>query len=94
MYCWICVFIYTHITYIGTIGMLGSISIAVNSLTGPAMLNLPSLYQRSGFIPTTITLALLCILSTLCSFHLANVISLVPGNSNFQKEVWIRYYII
>jgi amino acid permease len=72
---------------IGTIGMLGSIAFAVNSLTGPAMLNLPHLYQKSGFIPTTVTLALLCILSTLCSLHLANVISAVPGNSNFHREV-------
>ena len=35
------------------IGFLGSISIAVNSLTGPAMLCLPDTYQRSGLIPTT-----------------------------------------
>ncbi|VEU36016.1 unnamed protein product [Pseudo-nitzschia multistriata] len=31
------------------IGVLGSVSIAVNSLTGPAMLTLPATYQRSGF---------------------------------------------
>ena len=35
------------------IGVLGSTSIAVNSLTGPAMLCLPDAYQRSGLIPTT-----------------------------------------
>ena len=35
------------------IGFLGSTSIAVNSLTGPAMLCLPDTYQRSGLIPTT-----------------------------------------
>ena len=73
--------------------MLGSVAIAVNSLTGPAMINLPSLYQAAGLIPTTITLAFLCILSNLCALHLANVISLVPGNSHFHKEVCINHSI-
>ena len=81
-------------TLSGTIGMLGSVAIAVNSLTGPAMINLPSLYQTSGFIPTTVTLALLCVLSNLCSLHLANVISLVPGNRHFHKEVTISCIVI
>ena len=35
------------------IGILGSVAIACNSLTGPAMLCLPATYQRSGLIPTT-----------------------------------------
>ena len=35
------------------IDFLGSMAIAVNSLTGPAMLCLPATYQRSGLIPTT-----------------------------------------
>ena len=38
---------------VNRIGVLGSASIAVNSLTGPAMLCLPATYQRSGLIPTT-----------------------------------------
>jgi len=71
----------------GNIGMLGSIAIMVNSLTGPAMLNLPSTFQKSGLIPTTMSLVLLCGLSSLCSSHMANVISKVPGNSKFQKEI-------
>jgi len=70
----------------GNIGMLGSIAIMVNSLTGPAMLNLPSTFQKSGLIPTTMAIVLLCILSSLCSSHTANVISKVPGNFAFQKE--------
>jgi len=71
----------------GNIGMLGSIAIMVNSLTGPAMLNLPSTFQKSGLIPTTMAIVLLCILSSLCSSHTANVISKVPGNFAFQKEI-------
>jgi Transmembrane amino acid transporter protein len=67
--------------------MLGSISIAVNSLTGPAMLSLPATFARSGIIPTIATLLFVCILSALCSLHMANSISKVPGNATFKKEV-------
>jgi hypothetical protein len=73
--------------HIGKIGFLGSMSIAVNSLTGPAMLNIPDTYQRAGLIPTTATVIFVCILSALCCLHMANTISKVPGNSNYKKEV-------
>jgi len=76
-----------HDFHEGTIGMIGSISIAVNSLTGPAMLNLPSIFQKSGLIPTVFTIAFLCILSTLCSLHMADTISKVPGNAHFHQEI-------
>jgi hypothetical protein len=73
--------------HIGQIGYLGSMAIAVNSLTGPAMLNIPATYQRAGLIPTTLTVVFVCILSAVCSLHLANTISKVPGNGNYKKEV-------
>lgn len=75
------------VSHAGSIGMWGSMAIAVNSLTGPAMLDLPATFQRSGLIPTTIALIFVCILSSLCSLHMANTISKVPGNLNFSKEV-------
>jgi hypothetical protein len=71
----------------GSIGWLGSISIAVNSLTGPAMLNLPATFQKSGLIPTLATLVFVCVLSALCSLHMANTISKVPGNEKFERHV-------
>ena len=74
----------------GMIGMLGSIAITVNSLTGPAMLNLPATFQISGLIPTIFTLIMLCVLSALCSLTLSDVISNVPGNNNFRKEVSVN----
>lgn len=73
--------------HVGTIGTLGSVSIAVNSLTGPAMLNLPATFARSGVIPTVATLVFVCALSAFCCLHMANVISKVPENEGFVKEV-------
>jgi hypothetical protein len=62
-------------------------AIAINSLTGPAMLNLPATFARSGIIPTIATLIFVCLLSSECSLHMANTISKVPGNAEFKKEV-------
>lgn len=70
-----------------TIGILGSLSILVNSITGPAMVNLPLTFQRSGVIPTIVTLVFISILSSFCSLHMANTISKVPGNGRFRKEI-------
>jgi amino acid permease len=78
---------FIHSFILGTIGYLGSMSIAVNSLTGPAMLNLPATFSKSGIIPTLATLLFVCILSAMCCLHMANTISKVPQNHNFKKEV-------
>jgi len=71
----------------GGIGYIGSMAIAVNYLVGPAMLNLPATFQKSGFIPTTLVITAVCILSILCSLNLANVVSKIPRNANFEQEV-------
>jgi len=74
--------------HMGSIGYLGSLSIAVNSLTGPAMLNLPATFLRSGIIPTLATLVFVCILAALCCLHMSNTISKVqPNNRNFEQEI-------
>jgi hypothetical protein len=70
-----------------SIGMLGSMAIAVNSLAGPAILQLPATYQEAGIMPTTIALVIVGLLSSFCSLHMANVVSKVPGNRRFDKEV-------
>lgn len=61
-----------------SIGRLGSIAIAVNSLAGPAVLQLPFCYQQSGLIPTTLCLMGVAVLSALACLHTANVVSLMP----------------
>ena len=70
-----------------TIGKLGSYAIAVNSLAGPGILQLPFAYQQAGVIPTTVALLLVGLISALCCMHMANVVSKVPGNANFDKVV-------
>lgn len=71
----------------GEYGTLGSTSIAVNFLTGPAMLEIPALFQKSGLIPTTLCIIIICASSSLGNLHFANAISKLPGNYNFDKQV-------
>ena len=68
-----------------TIGMLGSIAIAVNSLAGPAVLQLPFQFQQSGLIPTILCLLGTAILSAYCCLHTANTVSMMPNNFNFDQ---------
>jgi amino acid permease len=68
-----------------SIGILGSVAIAVNSLAGPAILQLPYQYQQSGIIPTTLCLMFVAILSAFCSLHMANTVSQVPNNQKFDQ---------
>jgi len=72
---------------VNLIGVLGSVSIATNSLAGPAMLCLPATYQRSGLIPTTVAIISVCILSAFCCLHMSNTISKVPNNQNFGLDI-------
>lgn len=69
------------------IGILGSVAIAANSLTGPAMLCLPATYQKAGLIPTTVVIIFVCILSALCCLHMSNTISKLPNNQNFISDI-------
>ncbi len=71
----------------GEYGTLGSMSIAINFLTGPAMLEIPALFQKSGLIPTTLCIFLICASTILGNLHFANAISKLPGNYDFDKEV-------
>lgn len=70
-----------------SIGKLGSYAIAVNALAGPGILQLPFTYQQAGVIPTTFALLVVGLISALCCMHTANVVSKVPGNSNFDKVI-------
>jgi amino acid permease len=51
------------------------------------MLTLPATFARSGIIPTIATLLFVCLLCALCSLHMANTISKLPRNDDFQQEV-------
>jgi amino acid permease len=68
-----------------SIGYLGSCAIAVNSLAGPAILQLPYQYQQSGIIPTTTCLVLVAIFSSLVCLHMAQTIQMIGRNKDYNQ---------
>ena len=71
----------------GEYGTLGSMSLAINFLTGPAMLEIPSLFQKSGLIPTILCIVFVCGATILGNLYFANAISKLSGNYDFGKEI-------
>ena len=83
--------------HIAKIGMISSLALFVNELTGPGMLDFPATFQRCGFIPTSAVIIVTAALSAVCALNMANVISIVPNNTDFSQEVeysaTFRYYV-
>lgn len=70
-----------------SIGTWGSLAIAINSLAGPAILQLPFQYQQSGLIPTTLCLIIVAVLSMGCCQCMAYTVRALPHNSKFTLPI-------
>lgn len=68
------------------IGLFGSIAIAVNNLTGPGMLDLPATFQKSGVIPTGLTIVFVSILSSMTCLILSNSIGKIKPSRHSTKS--------
>ena len=68
------------------IGPLGALSIAVNNLTGPGLLDLPSTFQRSGLIPSFLVVAAISALSSMTCLSVAKLVQR-GGNGRFDRDV-------
>ena len=62
-------------------------SIVVNNLTGPGMLDFPATYQKSGFVPTTAAIVFISMLSSWIGLSLSNTIGKMPKNKAFGEKV-------
>jgi len=70
-----------------SIDMTGSWALTVNNIIGPAMMSLPHLFQNAGILPTTMVILFCSGSSSLCATFLADAISSIPGNSNFDQNI-------
>lgn len=70
-----------------SIGTIGSLTIAINALAGPAVLQLPFQYQQSGLVPTTLCLLAVAGLSIGCCQCTAWTVSALPDNSKFVLPI-------
>lgn len=69
------------------IGHIGSFTLLINNMTGPAMLGFPRLFQQAGLIPTTCTVLFIYLCATLSGTLFSDAISAIPGNKTFDRHV-------
>ena len=69
------------------IGLVASIALTVNNISGAGMLEFPQMFQRSGILPSLLSLAFVCIVSTLFATTLADTVARIPGNKHFGIRI-------
>lgn len=70
-----------------TLGYFSSIALLTNNITGPGMMGLPLIIHQAGVMPTVLFAIFIGGASALCGTLLAETIALVPGNSNFDRNI-------
>lgn len=77
-----------------TIGLKSSLCLIINNIMGPAMVALPYLTQRAGWLPVLLVNAICCVCSGLSSAMLCEALQRIPGNFFFlgtNPETGQRY---
>jgi hypothetical protein len=77
----------SHEPAVKEIGHIGSFTLLINNMTGPAMLGFPRLFQQAGLIPTTCTVVFIFLCATLSGTLFSDAISAIPGNKTFDRHV-------
>lgn len=70
-----------------SIDNIGSFSLLLNNIIGPAMLGFPHLFQQAGLIPTIATITFIFLCATLNGTLLSDAISSIPGNRYFNRNI-------
>merc|ERR1719352_771073 len=68
-------------------GLLASIALTTNNISGAGMLEFPQMFQRAGLLPSLLSLGIVCVLSTLFAATLADAVSRIPHNAGFDRRV-------
>ena len=51
------------------------------------MLGFPALFRQAGILPVIVCTLLVMVCSSFCGSMLAEAISMLPGNSNFDQSI-------
>lgn len=76
-----------HEPVIKEIDNIGSFTLLINNMVGPAMLGIPRLFQQAGLIPTSCCIIFIYACATLCGTLFSDAISAIPGNKTFDRHV-------
>ncbi|TPX33111.1 hypothetical protein SmJEL517_g03934 [Synchytrium microbalum] len=73
--------------YKKNIGITGSISLLVSSMTGPGIVTIPLIFQTGGWVVPLLTFLVMMVLTGMGSLCLVEAMSKFPGNRNFEQNV-------
>lgn len=73
--------------YKKNVGMIGSVSLLICSITGPGIVILPLLFQESGWVMPLFIFILIGFLACLASLLIIEAITLFPNNYNLETNV-------
>lgn len=76
-----------HEAVVKEIGTVGSFTLVLNNMVGPAMLGFPQLFQQAGLIPTSCCIIFIYLCATLSGTLFSDAISAIPGNKTFDRHV-------
>lgn len=66
------------------IGIIGSFCLVTNNITGPGMLHIAAVFQKSGFVVPLIVFIMICVGSAGASTLLCDAMARMPGNGQFD----------
>eukprot|EP01094_Clydonella_sp_ATCC50884_P006758 TRINITY_DN1594_c0_g2_i1.p1 TRINITY_DN1594_c0_g2~~TRINITY_DN1594_c0_g2_i1.p1 ORF type:complete len:412 (-),score=121.43 TRINITY_DN1594_c0_g2_i1:1068-2303(-) len=69
------------------IGFFAGVALLFNNITGPAMIDIPVLYQQAGWVTPTLAMIFILLVSTIASSMLVEVMASIPNNDRFQGRV-------
>eukprot|EP01111_Echinosteliopsis_oligospora_P016592 TRINITY_DN6958_c0_g1_i1.p1 TRINITY_DN6958_c0_g1~~TRINITY_DN6958_c0_g1_i1.p1 ORF type:complete len:510 (-),score=78.98 TRINITY_DN6958_c0_g1_i1:2-1531(-) len=66
------------------ISFFGGFSLLVMNMTGPAMMNIPAIFQAAGWFTPVLLIVIMTVLSSFACTFLVEAMSNVPGNERFE----------
>ncbi|KXS18074.1 hypothetical protein M427DRAFT_221514 [Gonapodya prolifera JEL478] len=78
---------YKRLTTSKTVGIIGGLSLLINSLSGPGLVYVPQLFQQAGWLPALLCFGLFFLMGTIGSLFLVESMQNIPGNRHFQGTV-------
>jgi amino acid permease len=73
-------------------GFVGGISVLVCSITGPAIISIPTVFQSGGWLVTIIAFVFIAVLANLASLFLLEALTKFPGNENFEVRFFNNHF--
>jgi hypothetical protein len=70
-----------------SIGLIGSLCLLCNNICSAGMVQIPSVFQDSGWLYPTSVFVAVSVLSLMCSLYLCKAVSWHRGNEHFQRRL-------